>query len=390
MELLKQQRLPAWQPILKPPHVAAAFFVLSVFFIPVGVFITLTNQRAREFNVRYDHVQRCTSKHNTGAFTYTGNHMTLRTGCVTTVSFELTERLAAPVYLYYELTNFYQNHRRYSKSRSDAQLAGDIVRDLPDASPLVTPGEINGLSGTPILYMDSSNLHYKDFVYVPAGLIAWSMFNDTFTLYAEAKEGRAARRLICNATDFSKGTNVPLNGSEARNFCTKRGIAWETDVALKFKAPNLDPRHRFWTAARELYAGTEPTTALSNDTFFNEGWYAGELGHAVPVTTDEDLMVWMRPASLPTFRKLHRVIHTDLPPGKYVMVIGEHFDVSSFGGTKSFVLATLSWLGGRNVWLQALYFSVGGFSVIFAVVLLLVHRFSGDRASKAIDTLIQS
>ncbi|RNF07913.1 hypothetical protein TraAM80_03061 [Trypanosoma rangeli] len=389
IELLKQQRLPAWQPILTPLSVAVAFFILGVIFVPLGVLITLTNQRAKELSVRYDHVQRCTSTHNTGAFTYTGNGMTLRTGCITEVYFELRERLVAPVYLYYELTKFYQNHRRYSKSRSDAQLAGAVVRDIPDASPLVTPGEIKGLSGTSIRYMDGLNLKYKDFVYAPAGLIAWSMFNDTFTLYAEDNEGGVARQLICNTTDFSKATNLPLKGSTSQNMCTKKGIAWDTDVAYKYKAPNLDADCRFWTAARELYTGNVSTKALSNDTFFNKGWYAGELGHTIPVTTDEDLMVWMRPASLPTFRKLHRVIHTDLPPGRYLMLIGEHFDVSSFGGTKSFVLATLSWLGGKNVWLQALYLSTGGFSVIFAVVLLLVHRFCGDRASKAIDALIR-
>ena len=34
--------------------------------------------------------------------------------------------MAAPVYLYYQLDNFYQNHRRYVSSRSDTQLAGTM------------------------------------------------------------------------------------------------------------------------------------------------------------------------------------------------------------------------------------------------------------------------
>jgi hypothetical protein len=33
------------------------------------------------------------------------------------------EKMKAPVYVYYELDNFYQNHRRYVKSRSDDQLS---------------------------------------------------------------------------------------------------------------------------------------------------------------------------------------------------------------------------------------------------------------------------
>jgi hypothetical protein len=33
--------------------------------------------------------------------------------------------LRAQVYLYYELDNYYQNHKRYVRSRDDVQLAGE-------------------------------------------------------------------------------------------------------------------------------------------------------------------------------------------------------------------------------------------------------------------------
>lgn len=33
------------------------------------------------------------------------------------------------VFMYYGLTNYYQNHRRYVKSRDDAQLLGDIKKE---------------------------------------------------------------------------------------------------------------------------------------------------------------------------------------------------------------------------------------------------------------------
>ena len=35
--------------------------------------------------------------------------------------------MKAPVYFYYKLENFYQNHRRYVKSRNDDQLAGKVL-----------------------------------------------------------------------------------------------------------------------------------------------------------------------------------------------------------------------------------------------------------------------
>ena len=35
--------------------------------------------------------------------------------------------MKAPVYVYYELSNFYQNHRKYVKSLSFSQLRGELV-----------------------------------------------------------------------------------------------------------------------------------------------------------------------------------------------------------------------------------------------------------------------
>jgi hypothetical protein len=66
-------------------------------------------------------------------------------------------RLGSQVYLYYKLQRFYQNHRRYVKSRDDSQLHG---RDTPVQSvcdPLATTADGQA--------------------YAPCGFIANSMFN---------------------------------------------------------------------------------------------------------------------------------------------------------------------------------------------------------------------
>lgn len=39
-----------------------------------------------------------------------------------TLSFSVSKDISAPVYLYYGLTEFYQNHRKYMKYRSTTQL----------------------------------------------------------------------------------------------------------------------------------------------------------------------------------------------------------------------------------------------------------------------------
>ena len=79
--------------------------------------------------------------------------------------------MTKPVYVYYQLDNFYQNHRRYVKSRSDAQLRGETVvsSDLEDCAPLTVitlEGETTARSLS------------------PCGLIANSLFNDTIALTA--------------------------------------------------------------------------------------------------------------------------------------------------------------------------------------------------------------
>lgn len=81
-------------------------------------------------------------------------------GATCDISFDVETEMAAPVYVYYELHNFYQNHRRYVKSRDDSQLDGQVQPEssLSDCDPLIT----NATSG--------KVLH-------PCGLIANSYFN---------------------------------------------------------------------------------------------------------------------------------------------------------------------------------------------------------------------
>lgn len=87
--------------------------------------------------------------------------------------------------------------------------------------------------------------------------------------------------------------------------------------------------------------------------------------------TDEHFIVWMRTAGLPDFRKLWGKIENDLQPGTYTVQITNRYDVSRFGGTKSFILSTTNVLGGKNYFLAGCYIFVGAMCVIFAVALMI-------------------
>lgn len=426
--LFKQQRLASWQPIMSPPHVCACFVTVAAIFIPIGVAIFTANSGVVDLEARYDNANSCTPNNNQGAQTYSwvnnGTTETATTGCRSYVTLQVPSQLEPPIYMYYGLKNFYQNHRSYAKSRVEKQLAGKLMKsddgDLDDARPLRHPGE-NLLSaqygtGQPIT-VNGQATSYESMTYSPAGLVPWSMFNDTFKLYY-VNTGDAANtkyELVCDSSLFRKVDSSPIQPSWIQtnnktlfgydytfggdwNFtCQKENIAWESDREVKFKQPGFS--NTAWTAKRTEYlanaTATDYTDAgwnatyipTSTDPFFENGWYAGEPGHQVPVNTDEDLMVWMRTSALPNFRKLFRIITVPIPAGEYLIEIDESFDVSSFAGEKYVALATVSWIGGKNGFLGIAYIAVGAVAFVAGVVFFLVHRLMGDRTQRAVDAL---
>jgi hypothetical protein len=91
-----------------------------------------------------------------------------------TIQFNVPAEITAPVFIYYRLTNFYQNNRKYVKSFDLKQLNGRPV-ETPDAvcDPLgkVGSAEINVKVGGVTVRAS------PDAVYYPCGLIANSMFS---------------------------------------------------------------------------------------------------------------------------------------------------------------------------------------------------------------------
>lgn len=75
----------------------------------------------------------------------------------------------AHVFVYYGLSNFYQNHRRYVKSRSDKQLLGNPTYVTDDCAPFDKVG------GAPV---------------APCGAIANSLFNDSIRLESKDSKGQ--------------------------------------------------------------------------------------------------------------------------------------------------------------------------------------------------------
>lgn len=97
----------------------------------------------------------------------------------------------------------------------------------------------------------------------------------------------------------------------------------------------------------------------------------------LPPVNDEDFIVWMRTAGLPTFKKLYRKINVDLKAGDVVTFnVLNYYPVSQFSGQKAIVLSTTSFLGGKNSFLGWAYIVVGIICFVLAIAFAIKHAVS--------------
>lgn len=315
-------------------HWAIIVIILGIIFLPTGTDILSTSDSVYENKITYDDgdYSNCSITNN-------------NEGRLCQLTFEFTEDVSGPVYVYYQLEHYFQNHRRYYESRSIQQLQGNNLDENEvelDCSPLYKNGSL---------------------LLNPCGLIANSFFNDVFELNTyESTNGN----LVFDSS------NIAIYSDENTLYKQVSGFQYVIvdDTSVSCSSVNLPDTCKSYT---------DPSTGTSYlfnypDDDTTQYLYEAYPDQISPIdgVTDQHFIVWMRPAMLPTFRKLYGQISGDFNSGdKLVFNVTANFEVQSFDATKSLLITNLGPSGSKNRFVGQAYVVAGSFSLAIGVFMLI-------------------
>ncbi|KAL2134293.1 hypothetical protein VTI74DRAFT_550 [Chaetomium olivicolor] len=344
----RQQRMRAWQCVLTPKLIVTIFSVLAAIYLGFGAYLTYLAHTVRDIRIDYTDCNATApnefgpmpDKYITAHFAKTdssfdpykadwmkeerevqvANYTATRSFC--RVRFNIPEDLKPTISFFYNLENFYQNHRRYVNSFNAKQLLGDAVDGRT----------INDSTCDPITHdpLGSGKIVY------PCGLVANSIFNDTFS-----------PPVLLTVPDSNESNRTyPMS---------TKGIAWPGMKDLygetKYSLDQIVPPPNWYERYKYGYTKENPPPNLKEDEGFQN---------------------WMMLAAVPNFFKLYQKNDNDVMlAGKYEVDIEFNFDTTVYKGRKAFVLTTISTMGSRNIWPGIIFLIVGGICLVLDVYFIL-------------------
>ncbi len=234
----KQQRLPAWRPVPTIMSIIIVFSVFGILFLILGIVLLVYSSKVKSIELRYD--DKCN----------------LDTSC--TVNETIKEKIEKPVFFYYQLDGFFQNSRRYVKSKEVAQLTGDKPYSKENCDPVETNEEM-GFSNETKSMNNETYLNPSD-IAIPCGLMAKTFFNDNFSFFiiAEKEEINVDQKNIAFDKDKKLYSKEPDPSHQWTNITDEHFLVWMRPSGL----PN--PRKLWGRINRDLKKGEIIDVTINN------------------------------------------------------------------------------------------------------------------------------
>ncbi|TMW67682.1 hypothetical protein Poli38472_011302 [Pythium oligandrum] len=367
-----QQNLRMWEPMLTLEWSIGICFLITASCVAIGVAIVIPSTEMNTYRVIYDggsdsspyargkaiaqqadgtvrDLENCFLDSPDMANSFDAKHTCF-------VEITLREPITKPAYVYYELSGFYQHHRRFVSSMTRTQFTDEW-----------RPGTLTG-ECAPLETIESeictvglcSTSSKKERTAFPCGIVSNTMFNDIFWLH----EGILPSGERLGQKDLvSKGA--------ARKYTTPyKNPSWSislVDYLPVWNNPNF---------SRIIPPATgDQSPHITSDYTNSTAWVhePTDPEFAGAGLENEHWRVWVETAAMAPFRKAYGRINHDLPAGtKLVFAVQSNFYVRSFAGTKSLIIGDLAWFGSDNVPLGAFFLGVGG--IFFLFTLFFISR----------------
>jgi len=328
-----QMRLKTIPADFRPIYIGAILLLLAIFFIPTGVTLASQNEGVYEQIYTYD------SDPDSDCAISEMNQ-----GKQCQIKFYINEDFEGPLYLYYKLTNFFQNHQRYYQSRSIDQLQGTNMEESDvelDCNPLYKNGSM---------------------LLNPCGLIANSFFTDIITL--DSNSSVPSNQFTLDESGIS------LKADRDELYKQVDGFKYRETTSTNCVANDLPADCKSYTDSKTgksylYYYPDEDSVQYLYES------YPDQIS-PIDGVTDEHFIVWMRVAALPTFRKLYGKIDGSFKSGDVLVFnVTANYEVDSYDATKSLLLTDLGDYGGKNIFMGQVYITIGVLCLFFGLGLLL-------------------
>ena len=240
----KQQRLPAWRPVPTILSIIIVFSFFGIVFIILGILILLYSYKIKSQEV--DYTDKCENNEY----------------CIVNIIIE--EKIPKPVFVYYQLDGFFQNARRYVKSKQVGQLTGDNFKTAENCEPFETNKKM-GFNDEK-LSINSNTLNSEE-IAIPCGLMAKTFFNDTFNFSINGKYFEVNETNIA----FEKDKEIYKDKSPE-----KQWISLENEHFLIWMRPSglPNPRKLWGKIDQDLNKGDIITINITNN--YDVSYYEGK------------------------------------------------------------------------------------------------------------------